>query len=167
MPCFSKIAAATARSGAPFRVAKRIVKAVRGGNYLKPAAEAARVSEATFHRWMKAGREAKSGIQHDFYEAVKQAESEVELELAARILKAAGEDWRAALALLERRHPERWGRRQSLEHTGAAGAPLTIKEVVFDDPETKDALREALRAVGDARASKPNGSGDDERGEHP
>lgn len=137
----------------------RIVKGVRAGAHFKTAAEAAGVSEATFHRWMKAGSEAKSGIQHDLYEDVKRAAAELEVELAARIGKAAVEEWRAALALLERRHPERWGRHQTHQHTGPDGEPLRLGEVIFDDPQARRAVRELLRAAGDARAGKPGGTG--------
>jgi hypothetical protein len=137
----------------------RVVKAIRAANYFKPAAEAAGISEATFHRWMKEGKKAARGKYHDFHEAVKQAQAEVEVELAARILKAAGEDWRAALTLLERRHSERWGRRSSHEHTGAGGAPLRLGEVIFDDPEARKAARKLLDAAGAARARESGGAG--------
>jgi len=71
----------------------RITKAVRAGSHFKTAAESAGVSEATFHRWIRTGSEAKAGIQHDLYEDVKRAAAELEVELAARIGKAAAEEW--------------------------------------------------------------------------
>jgi hypothetical protein len=140
-------------------VQERIVAAVRAGNFYGPAAESAGISEATFYRWMKNGREAASGIQRDFYLAVRKAEADLEVEIVARLRKAAIEEWRAGLTLLERRHPDRWGRRQAHEHTGADGAPLRLGEVIIDDPETRKAFRETLRAAGRARARKPDGPG--------
>lgn len=41
---------------------------------------------------------------------------------------AAADDWRAWLALLERRHVEQWGRRR-MEVTGADGGPLTVEQI--------------------------------------
>jgi transposase-like protein len=143
-------------------VRDRIVAAVRAGNYYEPAARSAGISPATLHRWMEKGSKSASGIQREFHDAVKRAAAELEVEITARIRKAASEDWRAGLSLLERRHPDRWGRRQALEHTGADGAPLRIGEVMINDPETRKALRAALRAASDARASESGGTRDGE-----
>jgi hypothetical protein len=49
-------------------------------------------------------------------------------------------DWRAALAILERRHPDRWLRKQKVEATGPDGGaiPITMVEVVrpvVDEPD--------------------------------
>ena len=101
---------------------ERIVKAVRAGNYFEAAAQAAGISESTLYRWLQRGAEEKQGIYHDFREAVRRAEAESEVHAVALIRKAMSDDWRAALALIERRHPERWRRRETTELTGE-GAP--------------------------------------------
>lgn len=54
--------------------------------------------------------------------------------------KTAPPDWRAALAILERRHPDRWLRKQKVEATGPDGGaiPITMVEVVrpvVDEPD--------------------------------
>ena len=54
------------------------------------------------------------------------------MEIAARLRKAATEEWRAGMNLVERRYPERWGRRQAHEHTGPGRQPLRLGEVIFD-----------------------------------
>jgi hypothetical protein len=46
----------------------------------------------------------------DFAAAVEAAEAGLEMGLVAHVVKAAPKDWRAALAMLERRFPERWAR---------------------------------------------------------
>jgi hypothetical protein len=134
-------------------VKERIVKAVRAGNYPEVAAQSAGISKATYYRWMSVGEKAVSGIQREFYEAVRDAEADAEVEVVARILKAVPEEWRAGLALLERRHPERWGRRQAHEHTGPGGTPLNLRDSIFEDPATRKALNDALKTAGRARAS--------------
>lgn len=45
-----------------------------------------------------------------FRAAVEAAEAGLEMGLVAHLVKAAPKDWRAALAMLERRFPERWAR---------------------------------------------------------
>jgi transposase len=140
-------------------VHERIVAAVRAGNYAGPAARSAGISEATYYRWLKRGEEETSGRYRELYEAVRRAEAEAEVEVVARLRKAVPDDWRAGLAFLERRYTERWGRRQAHEHTGAGGAPLRLGEGIFDDPETRKALHEALRAAGRTRAGGTGGAG--------
>ena len=96
-------------------VQERIVTAIRAGSFREPAARSAGVSAATFYRWMRLGREETSGIHRDFLEAVRRAEGEAEVHAIAVIRKEMPGDWRAALAYLERRHSERWGRRAAEE----------------------------------------------------
>jgi transposase-like protein len=138
----------------------RIVAAIRAGNYAEPAARSAGISEATYHRWMKRGERESKGIYRDFYEEVRRAEADAEVEAVARLRKAMPDDWRACLSYLERRYTERWGRRRAHEHTGAGGAPLRLAQVMFEDDETRKALDEALKAAGRARASGSGGPGD-------
>ena len=105
-------------------VSERICRAIRAGNYPATAARAAGIAESTFYRWMEEGRSAESGKYRDFHEAVKRAEAEGEARAVVLISKAMAKDWRAAMALLERRHPERWRRRERLEHAIAEERPI-------------------------------------------
>jgi transposase len=143
-------------------VQDRIVAAIRAGNYAEPAARSAGVSPATYHRWMARGEKEPSGIYRDFYEAVRKAEADAEVEAVARVRRAMPDDWRASMTYLERRYPERWRRRDSHEHTGAGGGPVRISEAMFKDDETRKALREALRRAGRACTDKPRRPGPDD-----
>lgn len=106
-------------------VHERIVRGIRAGNYAEPAARAAGVSSSTYYRWLERGKDEKDGIYRDLYQAVRRAEAEAEVHAVAVIRKAMPDDWRAALAYLERRHPERWRRHQQLEleASGEAAKP--------------------------------------------
>ena len=42
---------------------ERIIQLIRGGNFASTAAEAAGISESTFYRWMKTGKESAEAIQ--------------------------------------------------------------------------------------------------------
>src|SRR5947207_179013 len=101
-------------------VSERICRAVRAGNYPARAARSCGIAESTFYRWMEEGRGAERGPYRDFYEAVRDAEAEGEVHAVAILRKEMMSDWRAALALLERRHPERWRRRERREHLAGA-----------------------------------------------
>ena len=89
---------------------------------MQAAARSAGVSESTFHRWMSRGEQEQSGPFRAFREAVVLAESEAEVYAVAILRRAMPEDWRAALAYLERRHPSRWRRQQTTELTGKDGS---------------------------------------------
>lgn len=96
----------------------RIVQAIRAGNYADAAARSAGISPSTYYRWLERGERAASGAHREFRDAVKRAEADAEVHAVAIVRKAMAEDWRAAMAYLERRYPERWRRRETTELTG-------------------------------------------------
>ncbi|HEY4897587.1 MAG TPA: transposase [Solirubrobacteraceae bacterium] len=103
---------------------ERIIKAVRAGNYAEAAARASGIAPSTYYRWLQRGTVEEHGAYRDFSEAVRQAEAEAEVHAVAILRRAMGEDWRAALAYLERRYPGRWRRHTSTELTGRDGGPI-------------------------------------------
>lgn len=107
------------------KVQERIINAVRAGLRYKEAAQVAGIDESTFYNWKKRGAQAKSGLYFEFYQALKRAEAEGEFALIARIQQEASNGtWQAAAWILERRHPERWGRRMTL--AGDKDEPLRV-----------------------------------------
>jgi transposase len=69
---------------------------------------------------LKKGREGKNGKYVEFFNAIKEAEAVAENSYLEKIQKAAEGDpekdikpvWQAAAWYLERKHPDRWGRRE-------------------------------------------------------
>lgn len=55
------------------------------------------------------------------------AEAEAEVHAVAIVRRAMSEDWRAALAYLERRHPDRWRAHRTTELTGPDGGPIATE----------------------------------------
>ena len=110
-------------------VRERIVQAIRAGNYAESAARAAGIAASTYYRWMERGERESAGAFREFAEAVRLAEAEAEVHAVAIIRRAMGEDWRAALAYLERRYPGRWRRHTSTEVTGPDGGPIRTQQV--------------------------------------
>lgn len=97
-------------------IVERLLKAIRLGMAYKHAAAYAGISEDTFYTWMKEKTE--------FSEQVKEAEADGIATNFAKIQKAATNgSWQASAWILERRHPEEYGR-QRLEITGANGDPI-------------------------------------------
>lgn len=85
--------------------------------------------QAVFY-WEKECPEYKVEVD----KAVKEGE-ELELEACAGVVQEAAvvaKDWKAAIALLERKHKKR-GWNKSVEHTGADGNPIEI--IQFYMPE--------------------------------
>ena len=95
-------------------VQEKVVSAIRAGNYANVSAEYAGISERTFYRWLQRGQEAKSGRYRQFWLSVKKAESESEVRAVAIVQKHMDSNWQAAMTYLERKHPDRWGRRDRL-----------------------------------------------------
>ena len=95
-------------------VQEKIVSAIRAGNYAYVAAEYAGIASGTFYNWLQRGNGAKQGIYREFLEAVKRAESEAEVRAVAIIQKHMDSNWQAAMTYLERKYPDRWGRKDRL-----------------------------------------------------
>jgi hypothetical protein len=96
------------------KVADDIMTAIRAGNYLHVAAEFAGISKDTLFAWIKRGkRDIRAGrdtVYAKFAAGQEQALAHAEVHSVAAIRAATKENWQAAAWLLERRHPDRWGR---------------------------------------------------------
>ena len=114
-------------------VQEKICNAIRAGNYYEAACAYAGIGYSTFREWMVKGEKAKSGKYREFAETVKRAEHEAEVRMVAMWQKHMPENWQAIATFLERRYPDRWGRRNlNIEHSGEIG----IK--IVDDIDDED-----------------------------
>jgi len=95
-------------------VQKKIVDAIKAGNYMETAAAYAGISKQTLYNWMRKGARAEKGKHRAFLDAVEKALAEAEIEDVLTIGAAAKEVWQAAAWRLERKFPDRWGRRDKL-----------------------------------------------------
>lgn len=106
----------------------RVIAYIKAGGYVETAAAAAGVNKSTLYNWLKRGAKEDAGIYRDFSESVEKAMAEAEMIDVARINKAAQDGvWQAAAWRLERKHPDRWGKKEKHEHTGADGGPISLK----------------------------------------
>ncbi|GGA31944.1 hypothetical protein GCM10007416_00600 [Kroppenstedtia guangzhouensis] len=129
---------------------QKVVDAIRMGNYIETAAAFSGISKDTLYRWLKQGRRAKRGKYREFSDAVEKALAESEMRDVAVIATAAKENWQAAAWRLERKFPDRWGRRQKvdaqLEHSGqVSGNDTVVVQQIIDDPNSRELARQLFR----------------------
>jgi len=106
----------------------RICLAIRAGNYAKVACEMVGIGESTYYHWLELAEKPNAKpIYRELLESIKRAEAEAEVQSVALIKQAAQEGkWQAATWYLERKHNDRWGRKDTLTQqiTGANGESL-------------------------------------------
>lgn len=92
----------------------RIVKALLAGNFRRPAVKWAGVGYRTFLTWMERGLDEQPGQIHcDFRRAVEEAECTAEILAVARIMEAGKADVNHYKWYLERKHWQRWGKKDA------------------------------------------------------
>jgi transposase-like protein len=107
-------------------VQMRVCEALRGGNYRDVAAQWAGISPSTLAKWLKKKDEKHLAFQR----AVEEAERAAEVRAVAIVMKAASSEPRHAQWWLERKYPERWGRRDRHEVMGDGGGPVRVEHGV-------------------------------------
>lgn len=115
----------------------RIQRSVELGNYAKTAALAAGIAETTYYKWRRRGAKDRAEGRRTRYarfdEDMEVAEARAEEHHLRQIVQAASGtrnqpgDWKAAAWLLERKHPDRFGRRVSQSISGPGGGPVQIE----------------------------------------
>lgn len=126
---------------------QKIVDAIRMGAYIETAAAYAGINKSTLYDWMKRGARAKSGKYKEFSNAIEKALAESEMRDLAVIAKASQENWQAAAWRLERKFPDRWGRRKAkseIEKIEAETEFIREKTRLLKGAEKDTRLLEAL-----------------------
>jgi hypothetical protein len=110
---------------------------VASGASFATAARASGITDRTFRNWLDKGRElavrreqggrltAPQRLLLQLLDSVERAEAQFEVRLVAMVNRAANDDWRAAMTLLERRVPDPWAgtRRKAGRPIGSTSAP--------------------------------------------
>lgn len=150
------------------QVEKLICDAIRAGNYQETAAAYAGISKNTFYEWLKKGRRDKTGrsVFAQFVVAVDKALADAEVRDVATIVSASAEQWQAAAWRLERKYPERWGRKSTVkfDNDKPTNESLTslINQSMLEDPAFKDVGKGFGNGNGEPdKPSEENGSGSD------
>lgn len=103
---------------------------LKQGSVLEVALGTIGIPLSTHHEWMKKGRD-EAGPQkwapyRAYAERIDKARALGEDNLVRTIADAAVDDWKAAAWLLERGHPDRWGKRSVNAQPPPAASP-TVK----------------------------------------
>lgn len=127
---------------------ERICKALQKGVSIEGACNLAGVSERVFYKWRKRGREELERVEEghancsvrkeeqryvQFVQETTRAIGESEEYLVKSIREAAPETPNAALRMLERRFPERWSKKQKIEHEGETEVNFNVRYVDEDE----------------------------------
>jgi transposase len=108
---------------------RQIVMAVESGNYIETAAAYAGVDKTTVYDWMRRGARGDRPEFVAFSHAMQKALAASEMRDLDIIGNAAHENWQAAAWRLERKFPERWGRKDRM----SIQADVNAKVVFVDD----------------------------------
>lgn len=109
----------------------KILAGLRLGTHFTTACFAAGIQPTSVTYWIKL---VESGAEHaqvyaDFCNRIKEAIAIAETQGLAT-LKMGEQGWQAQAWFLERRFPQRWGKRDKVEHVGNPNAKTTV-EVKF------------------------------------
>ena len=104
---------------------------VRAGTCPQVAAAAVGVNRRTFRKWVERGGLKPGSREGRFVRALTEAEALLETPLVQQEVAQAKVDAKMALKYLERRHPDRWRKATTFEHTGPAGGPVEHR-IVWD-----------------------------------
>lgn len=130
------------------KVAAKIIGYVLEGNYPKVACQAVGISYRGFQYWKARADEFSDTPLEDIPESERMfvdlfhtmaiAEAQAEIGLLRKVAEGKF-GWQAAMTILERRHPERWRRRDVIEHEGGdPSRPVRMIEVPSDQKRAQD-----------------------------
>jgi hypothetical protein len=108
------------------KITDRVDAALRAGCSIKDACAVAGLSEATHFEYMAWAKDdgAPQRVK-EYAERVARAWPVGKAYLAGLVVQQAKKDWRAAIALLERRDAD-WRKRDGVELTGADAGPVRV-----------------------------------------
>ena len=122
---------------------QKVLDGIKAGLSYQGACGLARVSYSTFLVWRHKGESEESEKFSKFLRELEYAEAVAEAEQLKKIKN--DPDTKYACWILERRHPERWGKKEQVkqEISGPEGEPLKVVFNVVDGrtSETRDVSR--------------------------
>ena len=107
-------------------------KAIENGDSILGACGYVSITERTYYNWMDRAAEAKGRTKFvKFKECVDKAKAKALHNFEQVITRASTEHWQAAAWMLERRHPNMYGKKDKIEadvtHKGLSGLADAIR----------------------------------------
>lgn len=111
---------------------EQFCKAIENGDSILGACGYVGISEQTYYNWINRAEEAKTKTKFvKFKECVDKAKAKALHNFEQVITNASMEHWQAAAWMLERRHPNLYGKKEKIEadvnHKGLSGLADAIK----------------------------------------
>ena len=135
----------------------KIVEGIGNGNYDYIAARMAGITSLTFRKWVKKGEDSLANdvddIYSDFVTAVDVAVARGESTVVERLHNHTEKSWGAAVAYLERKHPERWGKQDKV--TVEANVNVNTLPIADLTLETKQLILAELKSKTELSSSDP------------
>ena len=129
-----------ARAGRPTKLTPElhteIVRTIKAGNYIETAAAMAGINRDTLREWVRQGIRHPAGKYGSFARDVEKAMAHSEVMDVLGIRKAGEREWTARAWLLERRFPDKWGKK---------GADVTIN--IAQSPQWQELRERIVRAL--------------------
>lgn len=131
---------------------QRIIGAISAGVTHEVAAQAVGINQVTLVRWIKRSKRADASPEmRKFGEELKAAEASAELRWITRINEASKNYWQAAAWLLERKYPEKWGKRENfvtnVNSTVILPQNPTLREDIFKNKAVQDGISAILNVI--------------------
>jgi hypothetical protein len=126
---------------------KKLCDLIRSGVYVKTACQIVGIGTATYYEWMKRGRIEESSVFSKFLDSIKKAEAEGEGALVLGIRK--DESWQSKAWLLERKYPDRWGRKDKIEHEGGMKIKVDVGDKIreiYKDPKLVEIINDIIKS---------------------
>jgi hypothetical protein len=136
-------------------IAAKIVQAVRTGSSIEGAAAYAGVPRQTFFDWLKKGRQPRARNPYRALAlALDEALGTFEVTANAQIAKAGDDEWQAKAWQLERKFPDRYGRRTRIDgNVSVSAVPFVdLSKLTADEAAT---LLGLLRKAAPAQEELP------------
>jgi len=104
----------------------RLLQAIKLGSYIEHACAYAGINSSTYRRWRQ-NAELEIEPYKSLFEKIHQAEAEGIIRRIGRIEKVAQEgNWQADAWLLERKYPDKFGRRDRVTLQSDPNAPIEV-----------------------------------------
>jgi hypothetical protein len=107
---------------------------------------------------MVRGGQEGCGVFRDFRAAIKKAQARAEENALKRIQTASRKQWQAAAWWLERKYPERWGKRERVERPvesdRSAAYISSLSATGAQMPSREELIAEAKRLIAEYEAAE-------------
>ena len=136
--------------------------AIAKGNYTVTACQLCDIDQTTLWHWVDQGtKDYEAGLENIYTKliiALKRAEAKAEAELVNVVRESATikKEWLPAMTFLERRHPDRWGRkdRTKVEVSGKVEHRIEYVEIELDrgqiiEGEAREIIEGSQNLVGE------------------